>query len=312
MFCCLQLLRSGVSKSRLLCMLTPVAVLAANPARGATIIADEQFSDNERATQSLPGSLAWTVGAHHSTDAYGSLNASSGKLVLDHTNGSVRSYAATWAYFTPSGSPATLAVNDRLTLTADVSFSGGAFSSTAGAFRWALFNSGGSRVTSDFAGTNATGISSGSSFSGYTGYEGQMLTNSATPSPTAKNLLTRERTGTSGGLFTSSNWTSLTGSGANESAVVADTVYPLSLVLTRTAAGMEVQASFGAKSTVLVTDSTPVTSFDTIAFFTLEELSHDITFDNILLTTQVVPEPSSLGVAAVAAAGLLARRRRRV
>ncbi len=280
---------------------------------GAAVIVNDQFTDNERATQTPPGSLAWVVGAHNTTaaNAFGSLDASSGALVLDHTNAGTNSFAAVWGYFAASGSPLTLAVNDRLTLSFDVTFTGGGFATNAGAFRWALFNSNGSRVTADFAGTNATGISSGTAFSGYRGYEAQTLLNSSVQTAGTNDFLTRERTGTGNGLFTSSEWTALAGSAVAEPVVSATTVYQGSLVLTRTASGVDVQASLAGTTTNLFSDNaTPVTSFDTIAFFTLDGLTHNYVFDNVQLTTDVVPEPSGLAAAGIALVGLLHRRRR--
>lgn len=302
-----------VGRLRLFCTAVAFAFVLAEGA-AAAILVNDQFADNERSTQSPPSSLAWTVGAHNSTDAnaFGTLNASGGNLVLDHTNAGNNSFAAVLAYFTTSGSPLTLAVDDRLTLTFDVSFSSGGFTSSTGAFRWALFNSGGSRVSADFAGANATGISSGSTFNGYRGYEGQTIVNSSVQTSTTPDLLTRERTGTGSGLFTSSEWTSQSGSAVIEPLITAGTTHAGSLVLTRTSSGVDVQASLAGATTNLFSDNTsPVTSFDTIAFFTLDSLTHDLTFDNIQLVTDVVPEPSALALCGLAAAGLAARRRRR-
>jgi hypothetical protein len=268
----------------------------------ASVIVDETFADSERLTQSPPNSLQWTYGAHHttSTSAFASLDASSGSLVWDHTGAGGNSFSAIWAHFTPSGAPLTLAIGETMTLSFDVTFSGGNFANSSGAFRWALFSSNGSRTTTDFAGTSEPGIASGTTFSAWRGYEGQLPVGGTTG-----DFLTRERTGSGNGLFATTNWAGLSGSSVEEPTFAASTIYPGWLALTRTATGVSVQASMNGVSTNLVTDTaSPFTSFDTISFFVLDSLTHNITLDNIQVT--VVPEPATVGlVAMMAMMGLL-------
>ncbi len=288
----------------LLCL---AGIATASSFASASVLVNEQFNDNERLTQNAPDSLQWTYGAHRETNAFASLDASSGKLVLDHTNPSENSFAGIWTYFTPSGSPQTVAVGQTLELTFDVSVRGGVFSSSVGGFRFALFDSSSSRVTTDFASRNESGLSSGNTFKVYKGYEGQLPVNSGSSS---NNFYTRERTGSGTGLYTSTNnWSTLSGSNTTAPAFAASTTYAGRLTLTRTAVGMEIQAQMGANTTHLVTDTTPFTTFDTVSFFVLDAMTHDLTLDNIRVT--LIPEPASAGLAGMILVPLLRSRRRR-
>ena len=285
-------------------LLLPALALAL-AARADTILIDEQFTDLNRTGDNLPGSASWVSGAHQTTGAFTSLDASSGALVWDHTNAGINSFSGIWAYFAPAATPLTLAVGEGLELTGEVSFSGGSFSTGANAFRWALFDSNAGRVTTDFAGNNATGLSSGTTFGAYRGYAGQS-TISATEF-TGNGLLARERTGSGSGWFTSSEYADVPGTPVEEPEFLASTVYTFSLTLRRVAGGMEVQAGINGALTPIGLDATPVTEFDTLAFFTVDALTQNLTLDNLRLThLAVVPEPTT-GVLLGLGATLLAR-----
>jgi hypothetical protein len=296
-----------MKKPALLALVFPVVALS--PLQAVTLVS-ETFADGDRTGNNPPGSLNWLYGAHHATaaSAYTNLTVGSNQMVWDHTlSAGVNSFSGVWGHFAPSGSPVNVGVGEVLRLSFDVSFSGGGLSGSTGAFRWALFNSNGARVSSDFAGTSEPGLASGTTFSGWRGYEGQTVVNSSTAS---NGLLTRERAGTGNGLFTSSNWSTLTGSAVNSPVTSAATTFPVMLELSRTSVGeMAIVASFGTAQTQQVVDSiNPFTAFDTIAFFTLDGLTHDITLSNINLT--LVPEPSASLLCMLGLIGLAARRRR--
>jgi hypothetical protein len=264
---------------------------------------------------SPPNSLDWHYGAHNGTAASAftdlSVTPGSGKLSWDHTNASgASSYSAVWGHFTASGSPLTVEEGQQLKLSFNVTFSGGDFVTGAGNFRWALLNSNGSRTSTDFAGNNATGIASGSTFNGWRGYEGQTAVHNTTPG--SNSLLTRERTTNGNGLFTSSSWTALTGSSKNAPTTSAGSSLIVTLELTRTAGGMQVLASYGGVSTTLALDESPLSAFDTIAFFTLDGGTQDITLSNIQLELITVPEPTTAMIGALGFAGGMIRRRRNV
>jgi hypothetical protein len=152
------------------CLPLPVILALATSAASAQVVyLNDTFADLDRTNQALPGSTQWTFGAHNLTaaNAFASLDAASGALVWDHTGPSGNSFSAIWSYFAASGSPVSLAVGETITLTFDVSFAvTGNFLSSTGAFRFAMFNSNNVRTTTDFAGTNESGISSGTTFSG--------------------------------------------------------------------------------------------------------------------------------------------------
>jgi hypothetical protein len=278
-------------------------------AAAQTTLLNDSFVDLDRTNQALPESAAWYYGAHHATaaNAFTSLNASSGSLVWDHSNAGNNSFSAIWAYLTPSGSPVSLLEGETIRLTFDVSFSGGSFSTSGNAFRFSLFNSGGNRVSQDFAGTSEAGIAFGTTFSGWRGYEATLPVNT-TANATADFIL-RERTGSGNGLNTSGNWTTLAGSTVAEPLFAASTTYSGVLEITRVPTGAEVRAGIANVFTPAVIDTaSPFLSFDTVQFFSLDSLSHDITLDNIQVS--VVPEPSSAAVVAFGAVALLLRRRR--
>jgi hypothetical protein len=294
--------------SRLVLLTLLCAVLVC---RADTILVNDQFSDLERLTDDVPNSLRWTYGAHHGTaaSAFTSLDASSGALVWDHTQSAgVNSFSAIWGHFTPAASPFTLGIGEKLTLSLEVSFAGGSFITNANAFRWALFDSNNSRITSDFAGANATGISSGSIFSPWRGYAAQTTVSSTEVA--SSNFLTRERTGSGTGLFTSSEYIDVPGSAVDELEFTTATTYTLTLELNRTVAGMEVRGSVNGTFTAFALDAAPVVEFDTISVFTLDGLSHNITVDNVQLT-HIVPEPSAGLLLGAGLLGLARRARRR-
>jgi hypothetical protein len=279
-------------------------------AANAAVLVDEQFTDLDRTTQAPPASLQWTYGAHHATasSAFTSLDASTGQLVWDHTSGANNSYSAIWAHFAPGGSPVQLAEGERIRLSFDVAFSGGAFSTSANAFRFQLMNSNNSRVTTDFAGTSETGVASGTTFNAWRGYEALLPVN--TTANSGGQFTLRERTGNGPGLNTSSNWTELANASVNEPLFAANTTYPGFLEITNTGSGLSVQGGLGLVTTRLATDGGPTTSFDTVSFFVLDGLTHNVTLDNIRVETSVVPEPGSVVLLLCAVAVLTNRRRR--
>lgn len=280
-------------------------------AQGQTVPLNEQFTDGERSTEALPSSALWTYGAHNNANqanAFTSLDASGNSLVWDHTNNGNNSFSAIWAHFAPGNAPIVLNEGETIKLTFEVTFSGGAFVNQTNAFRWALFDSGNSRVTTDFHTTTVgqAGIFSGSTFSGWDGYAAQTTVHSAAIA--GSQFSVRERTGTGNGLFTGAEYTDLPPSLAEEGVFSADVTYAGSLSITKTASGAEVIATIGGTTTNLALDATPVTEFDTVSFFVIDAMTHNIALDNIQV--EVVPEPATAGMLAMGALGLAARRRR--
>jgi hypothetical protein len=274
-----------------------------------TILLNDGFADGERTTDSPPASARWTYGAHHATaaSAFTSLNASAGNLLWDHTNGA-NSFSGIWAHFVPGSTPITLSLGETLRLDFDVSFSGGAFSTQTNSFRWGLFDSNDSRVTADFAGTNATGIASGSTFNSWRGYVAQLPVGTAANG--SGNFSVRERVGSGSGLYTSTEYADVIGTGIEEPLFTSGSTYAGWLTVTRTASGIETVASIAGVTTNLGVDATPAAEFDTVSFFVLDSLTHNVTLDNVQV--QVVPEPAAgLLLGAFAVVRLAQRRRQR-
>ena len=272
------------------------------------ILVNETFVDGNRTGDTPPSSLEWIYGAHRSSEAFTSLSVGSNQMIWDHTaSAGSNSFSAVWGHFAPNGSPLSVPQGETLRLSFTVAFSNGSFNTSTGGFRWSLLNSGGSRVAADFAGSNETGISSGATFSGWRGYEGQVVVHDT--GVNTSGLLTRERTGSGNGLFTSSNWTGLSGSSTSNPTTTLGSSIVATLELTRTAGGMQIQAGYDGVLSNLVTDSTSAfTSFDTISFFTLDGLTHDITLSNIQL--ELIPEPSVLLLGLAGFMPVTFRRRR--
>ncbi len=139
------------------------------------------------------------------------------------------------------------------------------------------------------------------------GYTAETPVNTAL---TGNSFIVRERVTNGNGLFSSGSYSQFTaGDQPTENLFVADTSYNALLSLTRTATGITINSTIGSSSTVAVTDTaSPFVAFDTVAFFGLDTLSYDLTFDDVKV--EVIPEPSG-AVLAVLSAGMLLFRRRR-
>jgi len=284
---------------------------AANSASAVTVLLNDQFTDGERLTQDLTTSAQWTVGAQRGSNPIGTGNVVSGSLVVGHKSiNNDKSFVATWAHFTASGSPRTIAVGETLNLTFTLALTGtGDFSGSESAFRFGLFNSGGSRVTTDFVSTGTPGIESGTTFTGWRGYSAETPANNAL---NGQEFRIRERNvNTPGpGLFSGGNYnTVLNTNQGTENIFAANTPYNALLSLERTLTGIRINSTIGTSSTIQQTDTVdPFVAFDTVAFFAVEGLSYDLTFDDVKV--ELIPEPSG-AVLAVLSIGMFLFRRRR-
>lgn len=209
---------------------------------------DDQFADGERATQNFPTSAAWITSA-----AGTSLTVSSQQLVFpgDTTN---PQHIVT--YFTPSGSPKAIGVNERLTTT--FSFKVTAPIDASNGWRLGVFNSGGTRVTTD-AQTTAH-----ANFNAWTGYAAMVSPGGTT----SGNVY--ERTGTNNTLIASTTAFTAIGASTASQAFTAGTTYTGRFNLSRTASGLAVSLNFsgGAISSyqLAASDASPTaTSFDALA-----------------------------------------------
>lgn len=278
-------------------------------AQTTTTLLNDTFTDNERATQSLPTSSKWmTSGSAGTAD---NLDASSGALVAKNT-------LTHLTYFTAENSPVNLAIGDSLTVSFDVSFS--IVHDTPGVFRVGLFNSGGHRFTGDNIGNTNAAFA--------TGYDGYLAAVNVGQTAGNNNIFNlRERTATnnltSGSIGGSGGFSNL-GSGGAAKTFAANTVYNAVLTFTLVdASTLAISQSYSglfAGDTVVSTASATLsdtasltTSFDTLSFYYQTSNTDFTTIDNIKIDyTSTIPEPSAFAAfAGLGGLACVAFRRRR-
>lgn len=283
-------------------------------ASASTLLVNESFSDGERFTQTgdtTLTSLRWTYGAHHSNaaDAYTALTVFNGRLEWYHQPNTLTqaSFSAIWAHFTDGNTPLMLEDGNSLLLSFSVGFVGFSHPDISTAFRFQLLNSGNSRITTDFAGSNENGIAHGETFNSWRGYEATLPLSIRSTGPSG-NLVTRKRTGTGAGLNNSGYWTEFPEGGVAPPLIEsASRPVPASLQITRTGNSISLQASINGVITNEVQDHVdPVFSFDTIGFFIHAQAAPSVRLDNIQLS--LIPEPSSAALAAFGAFLFCGRR----
>ncbi len=268
--------------------------------QAATIIVSDTFADGNRTFQDPPDSLAW-----YSARPSSSLTATTGAMtmtIVDSANQAL-------AYFTPSGSPLSLIVGEKLTLTVDFYTSAITGTSSGTGLRFGLLNSGGNRIAADNQGTDRA------SYANYTGYASTFGNSS---SNTQVSTSVWERTGTGNALIGSQSVWTVSGNHTTTGSLSATpTTYTLTMTLDYQALdNMTVTGLFTGGSlsgmTYTYVDSTPVTSFDTLVFWMGTNPFTDMVFTSVNL--EVIPEPTTAGLLAGAlgvGAVIAARRRRR-
>lgn len=220
-----------------------------------TTLLSDDFADNDRTNQALPGSAQWFyAGYGTATDQLTCAGMASAQNLV-FTPGGVDAMAL--AYFTAAGSPQAMAVGDSITVQANVHLD--VLANAADGIRFGLFNSGSVRAAADIE----AGIDSSATFTNYTGY-------SVWLNPGASGGFNLERRGGAGANpFTPAANTLL---GASNTASLALTtsvgmIPRFSMTLTRLSTGMLVEAAINGRNVVRI-DAAPVTtSFDTFAFF---------------------------------------------
>ena len=267
----------------------------------AATIVNETFTDGTRTTQDPPNSLAW-----YSARPASSLTATTGAMTM----ALVDSANQALAYFTPSGSPLTLSVGEKLTLTVDFYTSALTGSTYTTGLRFGLLNSGGDRIASDNQGT---------SNSAYTNYTGYASTLGNISSNTQVSTSVWKRTGANTALIGTQGtiWTVPGNYTASTSLAATPTTYTLTMTLDYQALdNMTVTSLFTGGSlsgmTYTYVDSSPVASFDTLVFWMGSNPFTDMVITSVNLG--VIPEPTTAGLLAGAlgvGAVIAARRRRR-
>jgi hypothetical protein len=234
-------------------------------AQPTTLLADN-FSDLERATQSPPGSAAWTVSRPAAT-----LSAAAGELAW--TLGTNNNGFSLLAHFTGEGAARVLNVGDQIVL--EFRFSTG--SEPANAFRglrFGLLDSGGSRLAAD------NHDNSNAAFSGWRGY----LCTANLGSTGGNNREHTERTGAGATLFSSSLYTQV-GAGAAGLDLAASTPYVAKLKIRRiSATDVELTSTLAGSVQTTLDIATNVTAFDTVAIFFGNNVAASATIDDVVVT----------------------------
>jgi len=275
------------------CFLFVITVLTVTPAQGvvlydlSTVVLDGGAGEN---TYLISNGMAPPAGL-----AYNSATPS-----LTYTGGTNSNYTYMVGYFTSSnlvneGDSITLSYS--LTPSSNIAFTG----SNEQNFRVGLYNSGGSKITSNPAGTGDA------AFNTSTGYM-------ATYRP-------RGTVGAANSIYqrTSSN-VILVGTGAHTLVDGAPTLVSPgtgnisgSLTLTRVSTGVQIESVIngGAAQSVIDTSGL-VTTFDTFSIFGISgDTNPTFTFSTLSITTASVPEPSRYLLLTGAFCALVCRRKRR-
>lgn len=321
-------LRAG-SAATIICTAAILAVLA--PAMShASVVVNDTWSDADRTDPAAPTysengvdsdvdgnrESAWYNGGSGATAV-----ASAGHLVLTPRTAAAGGGSASWTtYFTPEASPVTLANNgDSIHVTWRFTPSGVNASNTSQNLRVALVDSpSAARLTAE--GAPGSG--------GYTGYA--MFMNMGQTLGASNSFRLEERTnpgpGGSGAMLgTTSDWTALGTTGATNGAAgyASGTSYSFDMTITRTAAGVDILSTMtggnlnnAGTASIAFSDPTPngnSYTFDTFSIRPSDAASTADSFDTTLFKVETnfgatAPEPTSL--LAVAAGGLLLRRRR--
>lgn len=266
----------------------------------AATIVNDTFADGNRTFQDPPDSLAW-----YTSNTTSTLTATEGAMTLTNIVNGIQ----TLAYFTDSGSPVTLSVGEKLVYTLSFHTSGVTASSSATGLRFGLLNSGGSRISADNQGTQNT------IFNNYTGYA-SIFGNANSNTDVFASVWERTAIPDNRLMASAAVWT-VPGNYSASGSLSASTNYTLTMTLDYQALdNMTVTGLFTGGSlsgmTYTYVDGTPVTSFDTIAFWMGTNPLTDMVFTSVNL--EVIPEPTTAGLLAGAlgvGAVIAARRRRR-
>jgi len=261
------------------------------------VLLNDQFTTNgsisTATTQGLPTSARWYNGGL-TADA----NVTSGTLVFGNiTTSSTRGGVA---YFTSSGNYATLS-NPGDYVKLSFSYSYGATDTDSNAFRFGLYSSNGSRLTTDNSGFNNAAVSP------WYGYN----VGSTFGTVASTRYFIYDRTSGANNLVGVGNAQLGTGIIPSYSST-ANTTYSASLTLTKTEAGVSAESVINGLSLVREDTASPHTNFDTLTIMTSADTVQSLTVSNVLLEYYAIPEPRTwalLGLGALILGGMARRRR---
>ena len=279
-----------------LLLIIAIVVLALPFVVTAASVVNDTFADGNSQNQDLPNNSIRIFNARSSTvrsDAVGSVT-----FDLSTTT----SAEAFWGYFTNSGSPVTLNVGDKLTVSGTFSLTN--FGGTGQDIRFGVLNSQGTRNANNF-----TGGMNDPTFVNDTGYA---LDYFASGTGTPFNIL-RRTTLTSGNIFnTIGDFTVIPGNGATvRQPLTSNTSYTLTYAIERLSATdtkISVAVTGGTLNnfnfTSIESSATPNTAFDYFAFRVASNaFAQKITFTNWAVDYAVAlpvitsqPQPTNLTV----------------
>lgn len=274
-------------------------------AQVVTTLLNDNFNDNNRANQDLPGSAQWFAGASGTLTVTG--GPSNYALQNAPSTAIVRHVVA---YFAAADTPVTLAsAGDKISVAFDLTPTS---ASPAGSnlLRIALLHSGAARLTGDA--NTSLALQSGYGLFINTGTQVGGLYNRTTDSGA---LLSSLNTG---------NGWAAAGTGVNPAAgdqfgFVQNTTYRVSFTIEREADALNfTYSAAGGDDSVTASFSYSTVNtydFDTVAFGWGNAFGTGL-IDNVLVTYSPIPEPSSVaalvGLTALVGAGLRRRRRQAV
>lgn len=302
---------------RFSCLGAVLLVIAiVNGQTAANVILDETFPAVRATANALPDSAAWYYSRGSS---YVTTPSSGGSMTLDANTGGT-GFINLLTYFTPAGSPVSLAVGESLTAAFSFSLthqSGVTVANAKERLRFGFYDSSGVRISSD-----GTGGSGAAMFNtGYKGYTAYLNTKTSTEAPLA--LYTRNGGNNNLGNTGAAHSEIGTRQGGVDTAnSLADNVsYTGTYTITRTGDN-ELSITMSLVGGALDgfsgswTTSAAYTAFDTFALVVGSGQTYDsITLNGLSITynSNTIPEPSALALligAGILIAAVNLRRRR--
>lgn len=261
----------------------------------AVIVLSEDFSDNDRTNQALPGSSAWFF-TRNSTSS--TLAVSSAALVMSRGGTSTATHILT--YFTASGSPVSLQDGETLTISFDLTAS--VVNNEQNAFQIGVYHSNSSRISNDVSNSLAA-----SAFNNYRGYRASFSAGASS----SNNYSLYERTGSSTQLQLSGAHSTLGDANTQAINASANTPFAVNFSLARVGDGLIFTSEVNG-ITISRTDAVDAFfNFDTLSITTTMAAlgaNGTLTLDNLVIT--LVPEPSLSLLSLLGLSGLLLHRRR--
>jgi hypothetical protein len=294
---------------KLLATLTISLLAVAMPLTGSSII-NETWSDGDRTNQDLANnSMAWFSSAGSST--------------VQVTTGSMTQLTGTGgrhnlAYFTESGSPVSIGVGEQLQMNFTVSFPNPGALGAGNDFRVGLFNSQGSRISTDSHGGTNTTPGNANYQEAFMPYSGYIFSGSVDDSRSISLRQRNPNSDPSGALIASTGAFSTLGNTASDHATLSPNVdYFGIFTIDRTGIDSAILSYTLSDGNSLFADITRIDetgiefSFDTVAFVLGSNVAEGFTLSQVQISA--IPEPAHYGLAigGLAIAFLLIRRRAR-